>query len=90
MAFSHTYRVRIGPWGLVARVCLDVRQVEAPPPEARAIGGSPVRWVPPPGLVPADEEWMRFGLGLVAAGSTPSGPGPVSWSCGCSPGRCRC
>ncbi|MEV5727616.1 hypothetical protein AB0N50_17675 [Streptomyces pharetrae] len=66
MAFTHTYRVRIGPWGLVARVCLDVRQVEAPPPEARVIGGSPVWWVPPPGIVPADEEWMRFGLGLVA------------------------
>ncbi|MEV8548506.1 hypothetical protein AB0L04_01460 [Streptomyces glaucescens] len=58
--------MRLGPWGLVARIGLDVGQAEAPPPDARVTGDPPVWWVPPPGIVPADEEWMRFGLGLVA------------------------
>ncbi|QIJ62398.1 hypothetical protein G7Z13_10350 [Streptomyces sp. JB150] len=68
--------MRIGPWGLVARVSLDVGRVETPPPEAHAIGDSPVWWVPPPGVVPADEEWMRFGLGLVADRLDALRPGP--------------
>ncbi|MFD7457865.1 MULTISPECIES: hypothetical protein [unclassified Streptomyces] len=66
MAFTHAYGLRIGPWGLVARVSLDVQPLGEPPGEARRVDDSPVWWVPPPGLAPADEEWMRFGLGLVA------------------------
>jgi len=66
VAFTHTYRVRIGPWGLVARVRLDVRPVAEPPRAARRVGASRVWWLPPPRITSADERWLAFGLGLVA------------------------
>ncbi|MFF8400595.1 hypothetical protein ACF06P_02980 [Streptomyces sp. NPDC015684] len=66
MAFTHLYKKRIGFWGLVARVTLDVRPVNEPPSEARRLDDSHVWWLPPQGIVPADERWMEFGLGLVA------------------------
>ncbi|MER6028471.1 hypothetical protein [Streptomyces sp. NPDC001851] len=65
-AFTHTYKRRLGPCGLVARVTLDVRPMAEPPREARRVGGSGVWWQPPPGLTSGDERWMAFGLGLVA------------------------
>ncbi|MER6730992.1 hypothetical protein [Streptomyces puniciscabiei] len=70
MAFTyigtHVYKKRIGPWGLVARVSLEVRPLDVPPRGASRIDGSRVWWVPPQGIVPADKTWMGFGLGLVA------------------------
>ncbi|MEU2717873.1 hypothetical protein [Streptomyces sp. NPDC007205] len=66
MAFTHTYKRRVGPWGLVARVTLDVRPMAEPPREARRIDDSGVWWQLPQGLTSADETWMAFGLGLVA------------------------
>jgi hypothetical protein len=66
VAPTHTYKRRVGPWGLIARIRLDVRPVDVVPGGARRIDDARVWWVPPPGLVPEDEEWMRFGLGLVA------------------------
>jgi hypothetical protein len=66
VAFTYVDKRRIGPWGLVARVTLDVRSVDRPPNEAHGIDGSRVWWLPPHGLPPADERWMAFGLKLVA------------------------
>ncbi|GAA5057363.1 hypothetical protein [Streptomyces similanensis] len=66
MAFTYVYKRRVGPWGLVARVTLDVRPVDEMPREARGIDGSCHRWIPSHGLAPADARWMAFGLGLVA------------------------
>ncbi|MFF9023770.1 hypothetical protein [Streptomyces eurythermus] len=66
MLRTYVYKQRLGPWGLLARVTLDVRSVGRPPSEARGIGGSRVWWLPPHGLPPADERWMTFGLELVA------------------------
>ncbi|WBO66385.1 hypothetical protein [Streptomyces camelliae] len=40
--------------------------MDDPPHEARRIDGSGVWWLPPQGIMPADEKWMAFGLGLVA------------------------
>jgi hypothetical protein len=66
VAVTHMYKRRIGSWGLVARVTLDVQPVDEPPREARRIDDSGVWWLPPQGLPSADERWMTFGLGLVA------------------------
>ncbi|MFI9251720.1 hypothetical protein [Streptomyces sp. NPDC053069] len=66
MAVTHTYKRRIGPWGLVARVTLDVQPLDEPPREARRIDDSAVWWLPAQGLTPADDRWMAFGVGLVA------------------------
>ncbi|MGW2955154.1 hypothetical protein [Streptomyces eurythermus] len=66
MQRTYVYKQRIGPWGLVDRVTLDVRSMDRPPSGARGIDGSRVWWLPPPGLPPADERWMASGLKLVA------------------------
>ncbi|MER6343904.1 hypothetical protein ACWC10_01145 [Streptomyces sp. NPDC001595] len=66
MSVTHLYKKRLGPWGLVARVTLEAGPVDEPPREARFIGDSRVRLLPPPGITPAETRWMDFGLGLVA------------------------
>ncbi|MEU9578261.1 hypothetical protein [Streptomyces chilikensis] len=66
MPFTHVYKQRIGPWGLVARISLEVRSVDRPPRGAHKLEGTSVWWLPPAGFPPADERWMAFGLGLVA------------------------
>ncbi|MYX40699.1 hypothetical protein GTW59_06320 [Streptomyces sp. SID89] len=66
MASTHLYKRRIGPWGLGARVTVDVRAVDESPCEACSVEGALVRWVPPRGLALADARWMAFGFGLVA------------------------
>ncbi|MFI7384896.1 hypothetical protein [Streptomyces sp. NPDC049813] len=67
MTYTHLYKKRIGPWGLVARISLDVAAMDEAPSGARRVeGGAAVWWVPPRGMVAEDERWMAFGLGLVA------------------------
>ncbi|MGW3209910.1 hypothetical protein [Streptomyces sp. NPDC001135] len=66
MAFTYIYKRRIGSWGLVARVTLDVQLMDEPPLAGRRIDDSRVWWLPPRGIPSTDEKWMAFGLGLVA------------------------
>ncbi|MEU7299019.1 hypothetical protein [Streptomyces sp. NPDC007206] len=66
MAFTYIYKRRIGSWGLLARVTVDVQPVDEPPREGRRIDDSHIWWLPPQGIPAAEEKWMAFGLGLVA------------------------
>jgi hypothetical protein len=65
VAFTYIYKRRIGSWGLVARVSLDVQSMDEPPRVGRRIDDSRVWWLPPQGIAATDEKWMAFGLGLV-------------------------
>ncbi|MEV6290209.1 hypothetical protein AB0M41_07150 [Streptomyces sp. NPDC051896] len=65
MAFTYIYKRRIGSWGLVARVTLDVQSMDEATREGRRIDDSRVWWLPPQQIAATDEKWMAFGLGLV-------------------------